>query len=1320
MLLQKNIIKKYLGLLSDGQVQRAWEQYQAYFLNEEIQANIHKIKEEQFQEGFLRELFVRVLGYTINPSPNYNLTTELKNEIGSKKADGAILTDDKVIGVIELKDHKTPDLSSIENQAFGYKNKHTDTRLVVISNFEKLRLYIDNAVEYREWDIFRMTPDEFRELYLCLAWPQVERGVALQMKQESVSTEDQITNALYRDYSQFKRALFADIIAQNPLPLSHTDGTDNAEAQKEWQLLLFKKTQKLLDRLLFIFFAEDCRLLPPNSIIKVIEQWQRLKDDDEYQPFYNRLKKYFGYMNTGFKGKHYEVFAYNGGLFKPDEVLDSIRISDDLLVEHTRRLSEYDFESDVDVNILGHIFENSLSEIEEVTQSIARGLAPLSDAQMTMGQVTMGQMTMGQMTMGQAPLLSKRKQDGVFYTPQYITKYIVEQTVGRLCAEKKRELGIVEDEYFSDQRRQMQTRKRLLDQLTTYRDWLLQITILDPACGSGAFLNAALQWLMTEHKLIDEMEAKITGSAIEFQGVENSILEHNLFGVDINEESVGIAQLALWLRTAKPHRKLNSLNQNIKCGNSLISPPTIARGLAPLSAPLSSPTFSKAFDWQREFPQVFRKKEKHAYHIVTATHDSRTSQRMIEKHVRELRYHGTKPEADPIILTAEEELLVCQTIDDMVKAYSLNIMAFNICRDHFHMLLVCEEEEVAKIVGMIKSKTAIAVNKHRGSTNTSDKSRSVWTQKYGCNEITTKEQFQQTIQYIANNRIKHELPPLSVKMAIVDYETAFRDEYAGGFDVVIGNPPYVRADSPGNSLEFRNYMTSCGQWETLAGKWDLYIPFLELAIKLSKPTGLCAFIIPDAYCHAEYGKRSLEYMKSRRYLSMIDYFPNIEVFEGVGVKSIIVNFDKKGAAGFVQRIHGADHHFTEKLLDDYPASLRIDAKQSILEGKSHLIPLGNVCYITKGIVGNSDEKQFKGEFEVGDLLSASQDETHPKLYFEGKDIGRWGLMRRRYIEYGTERSPQKWSRKGFTEMFEGSPKLVTMRSPGTQPRTMLDTDNGYFNESAIGFKRWIDLKGVNNSSVSKAYGTEEERRMFEQLSEEYSYSALLAIFNSSLIRYELNTNRRSNIHIYPDDWKRLYLPLSDKAPNNSKGACPLVTKWQETSDKIPNNSKGACPLVTKWQEASDKGGYKGASDKGASDKAGDKGASPLAEVGKLADTMVTLNRQLQEKRSRFLRRLSDNFDGVKVTTALQSFDLLEFKGFLAEMKKQKIRLSPKEQDEWEDYFNDYAAACHHLTTQIAQTDNEIDSRVFDLYGLTYDEVQIVDPETPITREEYEQ
>lgn len=105
--------------------------------------------------------------------------------------------------------------------------------------------------------------------------------------------------------------------------------------------------------------------------------------------------------------------------------------------------------------------------------------------------------------------------------------------------------------------------------------------------------------------------------------------------------------------------------------------------------------------------------------------------------------------------------------------------------------------------------------------------------------------------------------------------------------------------------------------------------------------------------------------------------------------------------------------------------------------------------------------------------------------------------------------------------------------------------------------------------------------------------------------------------------------------------------------------------------------------------------------------MLTLNKQLQEKRSRFLRRLTDNMEGVKITTVLQTFDQLDFTTFVAELKKQKIRLSLVQQDEWEEYFNQYREACQELTAQINATDNEIDQRVFDLYGLTQEEREIV-------------
>jgi type I restriction-modification system DNA methylase subunit len=286
---------------------------------------------------------------------------------------------------------------------------------------------------------------------------------------------------------------------------------------------------------------------------------------DAYTPLYKRFKKYFGYLNKGHKGKNYDVYPYNGGLFRPDDILDKITIDDDLLYEHTLKLSEYDFDSEVDVNILGHIFENSLNEIEEIQTKLEENPSEVK--------------------------ISKRKKDGVFYTPKYITKYIVENTVGKLCEEKKTDLELTEEDY--NIKRQAKTKKALLKKLNDYRDWLLQLTVVDPACGSGAFLNETLNYLIAEHKYLDELETKLMGGGLVFPNVENSILENNLFGVDINNESVEIAKLSLWLRTAQPNRKLNDLSNNIKCGNSLIDDPGVAG--------------DKAFDWEKEFPQVFAK-----------------------------------------------------------------------------------------------------------------------------------------------------------------------------------------------------------------------------------------------------------------------------------------------------------------------------------------------------------------------------------------------------------------------------------------------------------------------------------------------------------------------------------------------------------------------------------------------------------------------------------------------------------------------------------------------------------------------------------------
>lgn len=1025
MLFQKNIIKKYLALLEPEKVRCAWEQYKSYFLNTEVQQNILQCKEEQFQEGFLRELFVKVLGYTLNPSPDYNLITEQKNETDTKKADGAILQNGKVVGVIELKDHKTTDLSKVEAQAFNYKSQHPDARLVIISNFEKLRLYIDNAVEHREWNLFHLSEQEFRELYLCLAWPQVQRDVVCSMKQDSLSTEDQITKDLYKDYSQFKRALFADIITQNP----YQAGNSWAEDEKSWQLLLFKKTQKLLDRLLFIFFAEDGGLLPPNSMVRIIEQWEQLKEMDEYRPLYNRIKKYFGYLDTGHKFPKYELFAYNGGLFKPDEVLDNILISDEPLVEHTRRLSTYDFESEVDVNILGHIFENSLSEIEEVSQKISSG---------------------------EIPKASKRKQDGVFYTPQYITKYIVKNTVGRLCSEKKCELGIVEEDYFADKNRQKSTKKRLLQQLQHYREWLMQLTILDPACGSGAFLNAALQFLMAEHALIDEMEAKLTGSSIVFQGIENSILENNLYGVDINEESVEIAQLALWLRTAKPRRKLNTLNKNIKCGNSLISDPIVAG--------------DKAFDWQKEFPQVFEK---------------------------------------------------------------------------------------------------------------------------------------------------------------------------GGFDVVIGNPPFVNANELKKNYSDEEYNYLKNHYSTAKGTVDLYVYFFEKGLNLLKPNGILAYITPNRYLSASYGTALRQHIiRNYSFYQLIDYSDK-RVFEDASTYPVITML-QNGTNRFVLCGKFNDNH--ELVSREYPSD-----KLNILENTILGFLLNDKLPITQKIIKQSQPLSIVGEINA--TSTAKEADDYALLITE---------VSSGYKLINTGTIDPYFTMWGISTMTKQGKQYLTPYLPSDDNKISSNRHSLYSSPKIIISKIGLSCEAFYDKAGRYA---SIDTNCIHSFKDDFIPEYVLCWLNSKLYNY-------------------MFECLFDGL--RMSGGYLLYSAPNLKNTYIKNISKeGQQPFIT------------------------------------LSDTMFSLNAQLQENRSRFLRRLSDNIEGVRITTALQTFDKMDFAAFVTELKKQKIKLTLPQQDEWEDYFRQYTDDCHQLTEQIAATDREIDLRVYHLYELTYDEVLTVDPETQITKEEYE-
>ena len=500
-------------------------------------SDIKSFKEEKFQTQFLKDIFENCLGYTLdttNPT-NFNLEREKKNETDGKKADGAILINGEVRCVIELKDQttqhldKTPsnrELSPVD-QAFRYFISHENAKYVVVSNFNELRFYIGNKTTFEKFDLFTASFDEFKRLHLLLSFESISTDLPLKLKEKFATHEREISNKFYKDFSAFRLTLFKNICK------------NNTSIDKNRLLSL---TQKLCDRFVFILFAEDRGLLRLRTIAEIKDKFQNQVTELSFYDFY---KIYFKAIDEG--SERLDIKRYNGGLFAADTELDALKIDDSVL--EAQFLSDYDFLSDIGVNILGHIFESSLNDLEEL------------NAQINGNEFDAKQ--------------SKRKKDGIFYTPEFITEFIVENSLGMLCKAKKDELGLDLNELLAPKNPKKLTKaeSEIKDKIYAYREWLLSLKILDPACGSGAFLNQALEFLISEHGALDTYRKVYEGEGLGLYDIESTILENNLYGVDINADAVEIARLSLWLRTAAKGRVLTDLSKNLIAANSLLEFP---------------------------------------------------------------------------------------------------------------------------------------------------------------------------------------------------------------------------------------------------------------------------------------------------------------------------------------------------------------------------------------------------------------------------------------------------------------------------------------------------------------------------------------------------------------------------------------------------------------------------------------------------------------------------------------------------------------------------------------------------------------------------
>jgi type I restriction-modification system DNA methylase subunit len=461
-LFQKTVFNNFVNnfaMHTRQELSDAYQRFQIYFQTPSVQAKILVAKEELYQRTFVRDFFETVLGYIHHPKPNHNLEIEKKNEDDSRKADAALLKNGIVTVVIELKSAKTH-LDTVVEQAFSYFDAHKKAKCVITSNFTHLRFYLDNDKNYEEFDLFNLTYQEFEKMYALLCPATLLTHAIDKLKEDSDEEYKNITKEFYDKYEAFKSALCLNI------------GINNKDLDK---LLIFQNAQKILDRIIFMYFASGRGLLPANHVKVVTDEQSELVKMNIGGTLYDRFKAHFEFINSGFSSEKYQIYAYNGGLFAKDAVLDKLKIDDHVLQYHCGQLLKYDFVSDIDVNILGHIFEHSLNQAHEKKQEILQQLQDLEAGKEIKNQ-------------------SQRKTDGIFYTPIYITNYMIEETLGKFCADKKAELGLNKSAEIIN-----------LPALKKYKKWLDTVSVLDPACGSGAFLNQVLSFFIREYSWIENL-----------------------------------------------------------------------------------------------------------------------------------------------------------------------------------------------------------------------------------------------------------------------------------------------------------------------------------------------------------------------------------------------------------------------------------------------------------------------------------------------------------------------------------------------------------------------------------------------------------------------------------------------------------------------------------------------------------------------------------------------------------------------------------------------------------------------------------------------
>jgi Alw26I/Eco31I/Esp3I family type II restriction m6 adenine DNA methyltransferase len=1033
--------------------------------------------------------------------------------------------------------------------------------------------------------------------------------------------------------------------------------TDSAESRRE----LYGNCLIFLYRLLFVLYAEGRMLLPvERSDRKYYKDFSlaalrgSLRSFSEFDsPHLTRLNDKIVGLCRLINGtdeklnKAYSVPLYNGGLFAPERhpLLEKWRVSDAVLADVLRGLmfnpqperdkpalpiETVDF-GDLRVQQLGSIYEGLLEH--HFVREGARLVLKTDKAE--------------------------RKATGTYYTPDYIVKYIVEQTVGPLVAEieerepvKKARAAGLKDNSFAHE--------------------ALGLNVLDPAMGSGHFLVEATTFLADEiaaHPTTQPLSEK-SKDEDEIAHWRRRVVESCIYGVDLNPLAVELAKLSLWLTTIATEQPLNFLDHHFCCGNSLVGARIGDLGHVPELKKKKDKGFKFTWKITDNLLAAVQKAVRNVKQI-----EERASQTVGDvKNKEKIWSDSVRPALRPFPSVANLWVACFFDNDLPHRDYEALIELLDIHPDKIRPWKNVAEFQEIVMDAVTKGELKLAGR------------------DFDKNQLKNLCAF-----LIRAEKSAHERRFFHWELEFP--EVFFNDDgmprESPGFDAVIGNPPYdvISEKEQEREVEMeKTYFTLSESFGAAVGsKLNFYRLFVAAAVSVLRENGAHGFIVPMALLGDSQAKPLRHELLTKQRLKRIEAFPQKDdprdrVFFGAKLSTCVYVLDRATPAAFSIRVHPG-----REILNSSPRL------QMSLKELRHFDP-ENLCI---PCYPNATTDDFhlaiklvdaSGGKRLGEIAPSQQGElnltTHAR-FLSDKPVGPVALRGANVGRYLFNDTPKQGEPKYlFRDQF------LKAHGPDTKAFAHRHIRIGYQRGAAIDNWRRIIATIIEPENFCT------DTINYISKPKTFDLFAILALLNSSVWEWRFRLTSTNN-HVNAYEIDSMSLPRIEFTMSTAKRATQFE-KAKRIYEKslADDDAQGALHFVEAELQARRTDGVHDL-------------------LAFLAERMMAMNQQKRTTAKQFVTDLKD-FHGVDVRalspkTKLDEFWKLEAADVFTHLRKnikvlatQNVRLTETIEENIRSRFSKAREKLLPLEAEIVFTDRMIDQIVYRLYELTADEIKIVE------------